>query len=385
MENRIDEIRNLIGDVEFLAAINEVIELTTLLGHKDLRDDAFLLKSNQVQLNQDKNKGLGSSDELEGRQNKIVDKVLDLLTTLENRVATQPELPKVESIVEPISQPKTITKTIAVTTANNNLPKVIIAVLAGLLILFFGYRFMKSPPKKTEKETVAKVDTCEEALNRIEEAIAAKEFLIAKKGLFKADKVCTEKIRLTLLFEDYNDALEAAKESGEPIKVTEETPNKPAETEGGTKPEDNGTKPEDNGTKPSGGTKPGIVKPGLITIDPSKLTIQPGILNLDTWTGMWTSNFGDIAFVQNGSQIMGDYPKANGWLNGRYNKRSKKWTGVFYNGIAKKYGKFEFVKNGKEFSGTWYFDDNSSKGTWKGKQTSTTLPTLKIFPKEKQR
>lgn len=381
MENRIDEIRNLIGDVEFLAAINEVIELTTSLGHKDLRDDAFLLKSNQVQLNQDKNKGLGSADELAGRQNKIVDKLLDLLTTLENRVATQPEPPKAEAVVEPkpepISQPKATATTNVTTTANSNLPKIIIAVIASLAILFFGYRFIKPASKKTEKETVAKVDTCEEALNRIEEAIAAKEFLIAKKGLFKADKICTEKIRLTLLFEDYNEALEAAKESGEPIKVTEETPNKPTETE-------EETKPNDNGTKPDGGIKPGVVKPGLITIDPSKLTIQPGVLNLDTWTGTWTSDFGEIAFVQNGSQIMGDYPKANGWLNGTYNKRSKKWTGTFYNGILKKQGQFEFVKNGKEFSGTWYFDDNSSKGTWKGKQNSTVLPTLKIFPKEKR-
>jgi hypothetical protein len=379
MGSRIDEIRNLIGDVEFLAAINEVIELTTSLGHKDLRDDGFLLKANQVQLNQDKNKGLGSSDELAGRQNKIVDKVLDLLTTLENRVMTEPEPPKAEPVVtskpQQILHPK-INTTTSVTTANNNLPKVIIAVLAGLLILFFGYRFMKSPSKNPQKEAVAKVDTCEEGLKRIEEAIAAKDFEFAKKGLFKADKICTEKIQLSFLLDEYNKAVEEAKQVD---AVTENTENENVTNSGGTTKPNEPTKPN-GGTKPDGGIKPGILKPGILTIDPSKLLIKPGALLLDTWTGTWESDFGEVIFIQTGKELFGDYSKYNGWIFGEYNDNSKSWKGVFYNGITKKEGSFEFVKSGKSFTGTWRFNDNSASGNWKGSQTSQTKPTLKYFP-----
>ncbi|NJN78841.1 MAG: carboxypeptidase regulatory-like domain-containing protein [Saprospiraceae bacterium] len=366
MVSRIDEIRNLIGDVEFLAAINEVIELTTSLGHKDLRDDAFLLKANQVQLNQDKNKGLGSADEFAGRQNIIVDKVLDLLTTLENRVVTEPEQPKSPKS-EPISQPK-INQTTATATTSNNLPKIIIAVLAGLLILFFGYRFTKSSSNKTAKPKVSNMDSCEDALKRIKEAITAKDFEIAKKGLLRADKICTEKIELAFLLDEYN---KAVKEIDEQISVNETDNTKP-ETPEEPKP--------DNGTKPGGTIKPEAIRPGLIAIDPSRLTIKPGVLTLDTWTGTWNSDFGEIIFIQTGKEIFGDYSKYKGWIFGEYNDNSKSWKGIFYNGITKKEGSFEFVKSGETFTGKWQFNDNSGNGNWKGSQTSKTKSTLNYFP-----
>lgn len=383
MENRsdkINEIRLLIAEIEILDAINRTIELAESLNLPSFRDEALLLKVNQVQIRNDKQKNIDEASDLEVRQNRVIDQTLNLLTRLEGRANTIVENRMVPPVHQKENIEKTISKTIERPTkntpksknsdeGNNRILIAIIVTVTLIIVVFLLYRMFdnkNTSGKEQNLPLVTKVAPCDDYVKRIEAAIAAKSFEKAKDALIAADEVCDNKLKLQFLLEDYNTALLEASQ----------TDDNSVETE--PKPDDN-PKPEQP-SEPGTTIKPGLVQvnPGILNIKP-ELLIRPELLNLDYWTGTWKSSFGNLAFVQIGTEVFGDYGNAKGWLQGKYDSKTKLFSGTFYNAISKKQGNFQFKKNGNSFEGKWGWKSQTLSQKWSGTLIGKEEPILKYY------
>ncbi|MEO0899462.1 MAG: M12 family metallopeptidase [Bacteroidota bacterium] len=93
------------------------------------------------------------------------------------------------------------------------------------------------------------------------------------------------------------------------------------------------------------------------------------------WTGTWSSTYGELRLIQNGTKVSGDYA-TQGVIEGTYNAAKRTLTGSFYNKKLKRTGFFRFTLNGKSFSGTWGWNrDMNTK--WTGTRIRSTKPSLK--------
>lgn len=85
--------------------------------------------------------------------------------------------------------------------------------------------------------------------------------------------------------------------------------------------------------------------------------------------GTWTSNWGDMMFTQSGSKVSGTYEHLGGKIEGTVEGDGQlhfTWTQTNGHGI----GVIKIDPDGKTFSGTWNYTDDSgtvgSGGTWTG-------------------
>ncbi len=373
LSNKINEIRSLIAEIEILDAINRAAKLAESLNLLDFRDEALLLETNQIKINNDIQKNIDDADDLEVRQNKVVDQTLNLLTRMEATATKKIE----KEIIPPVELNHKKTTTANRTKSESNSNTILIGIVALVTLVIVGFLLFKIIGNKSTTTTtnqnlpdVNQTALCDDYVARIESAIEAKAFEKAKKGLIAADEVCQNKLKLQFLLEDYNTALLEATQSDEnEVEIEPETPE---------------IKP-DNNTVPNEEIKPEIIKPGLVQVNPEilninpKLVINPALLHLDFWTGNWESSFGKLSFVQKGTEVFGDYDNGKGWLQGKYNLKTKLFTGTFYNGISKKYGSFQFKKDGKKFDGKWGWKNEALSRKWSGKLINAKTPTLQFY------
>lgn len=85
--------------------------------------------------------------------------------------------------------------------------------------------------------------------------------------------------------------------------------------------------------------------------------------------GTWTTNWGDMVLTQSGSKVTGTYEHLDGKIDGSVEGDGQlhfKWTQSNGHGI----GVIKIDVDGKTFSGTWNYTDDSgqvgSGGTWTG-------------------
>lgn len=98
------------------------------------------------------------------------------------------------------------------------------------------------------------------------------------------------------------------------------------------------------------------------------------------WTGSWSSNYGELRLIQEGSRIYGDYAK-RGYFEGRVSADGNRIRGTFqYNSKRSKNGYIEFKRTGDSFTGGWNWRKDgpvsADKGNWSGSLKSKKTPKL---------
>lgn len=99
------------------------------------------------------------------------------------------------------------------------------------------------------------------------------------------------------------------------------------------------------------------------------------IININvaqSWTGTWSTDFGDLRLHSSSNTFYGDY-KDVGIIDG-YQQYSNQYQGKFTNGT--KEGWFKFKLNGEKFTGTWGWKGKKEEGKWNGKRINKTKPLL---------
>lgn len=106
-------------------------------------------------------------------------------------------------------------------------------------------------------------------------------------------------------------------------------------------------------------------KPPVVSGPSAGGTLEPPATLLN-WTGRWDTSFGLLVLNQNGNQVTGNYP--DGTLSGTASTSSGNiLTGTFaevndYTGVYT----FTMSADGKTFTGTWHYSDESEIREWTG-------------------
>ncbi|HHP7237767.1 hypothetical protein [Longibacter sp.] len=95
----------------------------------------------------------------------------------------------------------------------------------------------------------------------------------------------------------------------------------------------------------------------------------------DTWEGTWSTTFGELRLVQEGTRVAGDY-KEVGEIAGVVNLDTGALTGTFTN--ADRSGRLIFERDGHRFRGMWAWGSSTPSKPWTGRRTDSQRPRLLI-------
>ncbi|MFW5761764.1 MAG: hypothetical protein ACOCXH_12360, partial [Cyclobacteriaceae bacterium] len=100
------------------------------------------------------------------------------------------------------------------------------------------------------------------------------------------------------------------------------------------------------------------------------------------WRGTWNSTFGQLRLHQEGSRVFGDYENGKAYIQGTYDVKTDKLTGVFVNDNIPNKGIIEFTRSGTtNFTGLWVYGTETPNSNWSGNRTNDDLPELKYHYK----